>query len=59
MAAHPKVRLAHNASVQEATFAVARLGGHIVNDGDPTGSCSARLEELLLLEEGARLALEM
>lgn len=57
---HPKVRLASNASVTEAMLAVARLGGHIRNNGDPGWIVLGRgYEKLLLLEEGARLALGM
>jgi hypothetical protein len=57
---HPKVRLADNASVTEAMLAVARLGGHIRNNGEPGWIVLGRgYEKLLLLEEGARLALGM
>lgn len=54
---HPKVRLASNASTRDAMLAVARLGGHIRNNGDPGWIVLGRgYEKLLLLEEGARLA---
>jgi hypothetical protein len=57
---HPKVRLSQGASVRDAMLAVARLGGHIRNNGDPGWIVLGRgYEKLLLLEEGARLALGM
>ncbi len=57
---HPKVRLAPNASVREAMLSIARLGGHIRNNGDPGWIVLGRgYDKLLMMEEGARLALGM
>ena len=47
-------------TAREAMLAVARLGGHIKNNGDPGWLVLGRgYEDLLALEAGARLALEM
>jgi hypothetical protein len=47
-------------TVRQAMLAVARLGGHIKNNGDPGWIVLGRgYEELLILEEGARAVLEM
>jgi len=60
MRAHPKIQLASKATVREAMLAIARLGGHIKNNGDPGWMVLGRgLDKLLLLEEGARIALGM
>jgi hypothetical protein len=53
---HPKLNLRSGATVREAMLAVAQLGGHIKNNGDPGWLVLGRgYEKLLLLEEGARL----
>src|SRR5512142_1526170 len=55
---HPDVRLGKNPTVKEALLAVARLGGHIKNNGDPGWLVLGRgFEDLLLLERGAVLAI--
>jgi len=47
-------------SAREALFAVARLGGHIKNNGDPGWLNLGRgFEKLLLLEAGWRAAVDM
>jgi hypothetical protein len=47
-------------TIRQAMLAVAQLGGHIKNNGDPGWIVLGRgYEELLILEEGARIALEM
>jgi hypothetical protein len=57
---HPKVRLAANASVRDAMLSIARLGGHLRNNGEPGWIVLGRgYDKLLMMEEGARLALEM
>jgi IS4 transposase len=57
---HPDVRLGPNATIREAMLAIAALGGHIKNNGDPGWAVLGRgYEDLLLLERGAALALEM
>jgi hypothetical protein len=54
------VRLGPNATIREAMLAIAALGGHIKNNGDPGWAVLGRgYEDLLLLERGAALALEM
>jgi hypothetical protein len=46
--------------IRQAMLAVAQLGGHIKNNGDPGWLVLGRgYEELLVLEEGARAVLEM
>jgi hypothetical protein len=58
--AHTKVRLPIKATVRDAFLAIARLGGHIKNNGDPGWIVLGRgFDKLLLLEEGAMLALGM
>src|SRR6266496_3447836 len=42
---HPDVRLRPDATIRDAMLAIAALGGHIRNNGDPGGRCS---------EEGTR-----
>jgi hypothetical protein len=55
---HPDVRLRANATIREAMLAVAALGGHIKNNGEPGWLVLGRgYEDLLLLERGAALAL--
>jgi hypothetical protein len=55
---HPDMRLRPNAIIREAMFAIAALGGHIRNNGDPGWQVLGRgYEDLLLLERGAVLAL--
>jgi hypothetical protein len=55
---HPDVRLRANASLREAMLAIAALGGHIKNNGDPGWLVLGRgYEDLLLLERGAALAM--
>jgi IS4 transposase len=47
-------------TARDAMFAVARLGGHIKNNGDPGWIVLGRgYEDLLTLEAGARMAREM
>jgi hypothetical protein len=53
---HKDTRLRHRATVREAMLAIAALGGHIRNNGDPGWLVLGRgYEKLLQLEEGARL----
>jgi Transposase DNA-binding/Transposase DDE domain len=60
MRAHHKVKLPANATVRDAMMAIARLGGHIKNNGEPGWLVLGRgYDKLLLLEEGAALALGM
>jgi hypothetical protein len=55
-----KVRLAEEPTLREVMLAVAQLGGHIKNNGDPGWIILGRgYENLLKLEEGARAVLEM
>ncbi len=55
---HPDVRLRPEATIREAMLAIAALGGHIKNNGDPGWQVLGRgYEDLLLLERGAALAL--
>ena len=55
-----KTKLGEAPTIREAMFAVAQLGGHIKNNGDPGWIVLGRgYEELLILEEGARAVLEM
>jgi hypothetical protein len=57
---HPDVRLGKQPNIRDAMLAVARLGGHIKNNGDPGWIVLGRgYEDLLLLERGAALALKM
>ena len=57
---HRDVRLRPNATIREAMLAIAALGGHIKNNGDPGWLVLGRgYEDLLLLERGAALALGM
>jgi hypothetical protein len=58
MEKHPILQLSSRATVREALFAIARLGGHIKNNGDPGWLVLGRgYDKLLLLEEGAQIAL--
>lgn len=60
LGAHKHTRELPIKTVTDALLAVARLGGHIKNNGDPGWIVLGRgYEELLSLEEGASLALEM
>jgi hypothetical protein len=53
---HPRVDLPAGATVREAMLAIAQLGGHITNNGEPGWLVLGRgYEKLLLLEEGAML----
>lgn len=55
---HPDTKLGKNPTIREAMLAVAALGGHIRNNGDPGWIVLGRgYEDLLLLERGAALAL--
>jgi len=55
---HRDIRLRPNATIREAMLAIAALGGHIKNNGDPGWLVLGRgYEDLLLLERGAALAL--
>ena len=55
-----KTNLKETATIRQAMLAVAQLGGHIKNNGDPGWIVLGRgYEELLILEEGARAVLEM
>ena len=55
-----KTNFAAVETIRQAMLAVARLGGHIKNNGDPGWLVLGRgYEELLKLEEGARAVLEM
>lgn len=57
---HPDVRLRNDPTIRDATLAIAKLGGHIKNNGDPGWLVLGRgYEDLLLLERGAALALRM
>jgi len=57
---HKATRLATNASARDAFLAVARLGGHIKNNGEPGWQVLGRgYEKLLAYEQGALLALDM
>lgn len=57
---HPKIRLAKKPTVKDALYAIARLGGHIKNNGDPGWLVLGRgFAKLLALEEGASLASKM
>lgn len=55
---HPDVKLGDEPSIRDAMLAIARLGGHIKNNGEPGWQVLGRgYEDLLLLERGAVLAL--
>lgn len=55
---HPDTKLGKTATVRDAMLAIAALGGHIKNNGDPGWLVLGRgYEDLLLLERGAALAL--
>ncbi|WP_242339336.1 IS4 family transposase [Anaeromyxobacter sp. SG66] len=57
---HPDVRLRAQPSIRDAMLAIAKLGGHIKNNGEPGWQVLGRgFEDLLLLERGAALALRM
>lgn len=55
---HPDARLRERPTIRDAMLAIARLGGHITNNGEPGWQVLGRgYEDLLLLEHGAALAL--
>lgn len=55
---HPEIKLIQKPTVRQAMLAIAALGGHIKNNGDPGWQVLGRgYEDLLLLERGAALAL--
>jgi hypothetical protein len=55
---HKTTQLAKNATARAALLAIARLGGHIPNNGEPGWIVLGRgYQKLLELEEGARLVL--
>jgi transposase-like protein/DDE family transposase len=57
--AHRNARLSPSATVRDALLAIARIGGHIKNNGEPGWQVIGRgFEKLLLLELGALLALK-
>jgi hypothetical protein len=54
---HPKTRLLPQSTARDAMLAIARLGGHIKNNGEPGWIVLGRgYERLLFMEEGARIA---
>lgn len=60
LAVHEHTRALPLLTARDAMLAVARLGGHIKNNGDPGWLVLGRgYEDLLVLEAGAALALEM
>jgi len=57
---HKSTALPDRASARDAMLAIARLGGHITNNGEPGWIVLGRgYEKLLALAEGARLALKL
>jgi hypothetical protein len=55
-----KTKLGEAPTIREVMLAVAQLGGHIKNNGDPGWLVLGRgYEELLILEDGALTVLEM
>ncbi len=55
---HPKLKLTDRPTTREAMLAIAQLGGHITNNGEPGWIVLGRgYERLLTLEEGALIAL--
>jgi hypothetical protein len=55
---HPKLKLGAHPTAREAMLAIAQLGGHIANNGEPGWIVLGRgYERLLTLEEGALIAL--
>jgi hypothetical protein len=57
---HPDTKLCQAPTIRQAMLAIAALGGHIKNNGDPGWLVLGRgYEDLLLLERGAALALGM
>jgi IS4 transposase len=57
---HPDLHLRAEPTIRDAMLAVAKLGGHIKNNGDPGWQVLGRgYEDLLLLERRAALALRM
>jgi len=54
---HPKLRLSQQPTARDVMLAVAQLGGHIRNNGEPGWIVLGRgFERLLILEEGALLS---
>jgi hypothetical protein len=59
LAAHKDTRKLPLVTVRDAMLAIARLGGHIKNNGDPGWIVLGRgFEDLLMMELGATLALD-
>jgi hypothetical protein len=57
---HPDVKLRAQPTLRDAMLAIAKLGGHIKNNGEPGWQVLGRgFEDLLLLERGAALTLGM
>lgn len=55
---HRRTRLRPGATIREAMLAIAALGGHLKNNGEPGWIVLGRgMEDLLLLEQGAAIAL--
>lgn len=55
---HKRTHLRPGATIREAMLAVAALGGHLKNNGEPGWIVLGRgMEDLLLLEHGAAIAL--
>jgi hypothetical protein len=55
---HPDTKLGRTPTIRDAMLAIAALGGHIKNNGEPGWIVLGRgYEDLLLLERGAALAL--
>jgi len=53
---HPQLKLKDDPSTRDAMLAIAQLGGHIKNNGDPGWLVLGRgFQKLLLLEQGALL----
>lgn len=57
---HPKLRMPISATAADALGVIARLGGHIKNNGAPGWQVLGRgFEKLLVMEQGAAVVLEM
>ena len=57
---HKATKLPAAATIRAAMLAIARLGGHITNNGEPGWIVLGRgYEKLLMMAEGARFALNM
>jgi hypothetical protein len=58
--AHKRTKMPSSATVRDAFLAIAKLGGHIKNNGEPGWQVIGRgFEKLLMLEAGAMLALDL